>query len=560
MFLTLAMKDGGNVKFGGNQSGKIIGTRTIGNTFISINNVWLVDGLKHNLLSISQFCDNGYDVLFNKTSCTVVNKDDNSIIFKGKRMDNVYKINFSKLVDQKVVCLLSVNDKKWVWHKRLGHANWRLISKLSKSQLVKGLPNIDYHSDALCGACQKGKIVKTSFKAKDIVSTSRPLELLHIDLFGLVTTESLYGSKYGLVIVDDYSRWTWVKFLRSKDCAYDVFSSFCTQIQSEKEMKILKVRSDHGGEFENEPLESFCEKHGIIHEFSSPRTPQQTGVVERKNRTLQEMARTMIHENNLAKHLWAEAVNTTCYIQNRIYIRSILEKTTYELFKGRRPNISYFYQFGCTCYILNTKLYLKKFDAKAQRGIFLGYSERSKAYKVYNSETLCVEESMDVKFHDKEPGNETAEQDESFADIHDSEDTPEPDQIDESKVSPEVVPTSEAQEEVASDVAQEGSQQADQSMNTFKYKSSHPDDQIIGNKESPIRTRSYFRPEEFMIGLLLVIEPTTVDEALSDDGWILAMQEELNQFQRNDVWDLVPKPLQKNIIGTKWVFRNKLNE
>jgi len=121
-----------------------------------------------------------------------------------------------------------MNDKKWVWHKRLGHANWRLISKLSKLQLVKGLPGIDYHSDALCGACQKGKIVKTSFKAKHIVSTSRPLELLHINLFEPVITESLYGSIYGLVIVDDYSRWTWVKFLRSKDCAYDVFSTFCT--------------------------------------------------------------------------------------------------------------------------------------------------------------------------------------------------------------------------------------------------------------------------------------------------------------------------------------------
>jgi len=121
------------------------------------------------------------------------------------------------------------------------------------------------------------------------------------------------------------------------------------------------------------------------------------------------MARTMIHENNLAKHFWAEAVNTTCYVQNRIYIRPILEKTVYELFKGRRPNISYFHQFGCTCYILNNKLYLKKFDAKAQRRISLGYSERSKAYIVYNSETLCGEESMHVKFDDKEPGNETPE-------------------------------------------------------------------------------------------------------------------------------------------------------
>jgi len=164
--------------------------------------VWLVDGRKHNLMNISQFYENGYDVMFDKTNCTIVNKNDNSVIFKGKRIDNVYIINFSKLVYHKAVCLLSVNDKKWVWHIRLGHANWRLIFKLSKLQLVRGLPNIDYYLDALCGACQKGKIVKASFKTKDIVSTSKPLELLHIDLFGPVNTVSLYG----LVIVDDYSR------------------------------------------------------------------------------------------------------------------------------------------------------------------------------------------------------------------------------------------------------------------------------------------------------------------------------------------------------------------
>jgi len=122
----------------------------------SWQNHWYMNyWLKHNLLIIIQFYDNGYDVMFDKTNCTIVNKNDNSITLKGKRIDNVYKTNFSELVDQKVVCLLSVNDKKWVWHRRLGHANWRLISKLSKLQLVRGLPKIDYHSDALCGAWQK---------------------------------------------------------------------------------------------------------------------------------------------------------------------------------------------------------------------------------------------------------------------------------------------------------------------------------------------------------------------------------------------------------------------
>ena len=146
-----------------------------------------------------------------------------------------------------------------------------------------------------------------------------------------------------MVIVDDYIRWSWVKFLKSKDDSYDVFNKFCIQVQSVKVLKILKVKSDHGGEFENEPFEISYEKHGIVHEFSSPRTPQQKGVVERKNRSLQEMARTMIHENNLAKHFWAEAVNIACYVQNRIYIRPMLNKTAYELFKGRKPTISYFH-------------------------------------------------------------------------------------------------------------------------------------------------------------------------------------------------------------------------
>jgi len=175
---------------------------------------------------------------------------------------------------------------------------------------------------------------------------------------------------------------------------------------------------------------------------------------------------------------------------------------------------------------------------------------------------------MHVRFDDKEPGDETPEQ-VDIAGSEDPDDYSEPDQTSElngtSKgvTAPDIpeaataldVPTIEASEEDHND-----SQQVIQSRNSFKYKSSNPKDQIIGNKESPRRTRSHFRPEESALGLLSMIEPTKADEALANDGWIIAMQDELNQFKRNDVWDLVPKPEHKNIIGTKWVFRNKLNE
>ncbi|KAK2452140.1 putative mitochondrial protein [Trifolium repens] len=571
MFQTLTLKEGGTVGFGGNQKGKIIGTGIVGNSSLSIKNVWLVDGLKHNLLSISQFCDSGFIVKFDKEACTVINDSDKSILFKGLRRGNVYKVNLSELTEQKIVCLLSLNDEKWVWHQRLGHANWRLISKLSKLKLVKGLPNLKYHSDALCGPCQIGKISKTSFKPKNIVSTSRPLELLHIDLFGPVSTASINGKKYGLVIVDDYSRWTWVKFLRVKDDAYDVFSIFCTQVQNEKGLKILKVRSDHGGEFENEPFATFCEDHGIVHEFSAPRTPQQNGVVERKNRSLQEMARTMMHETKLAKHFWAEAVNTACYIQNRIYIRPLLNQTTYELFKGRKPNISYFHQFGCTCYILNNKAYKRKFDAKACKGIFIGYSERSKAYRVYNSETNTVEESIHVRFDDKEPDSKMSEQDNSYAGVPYQHIDSEPEKASEAVEASEAVLEEDAEEASQLEASQEHDDTSEEDTQPsadvdeaprrkFKYRSSHPEDLILGNKESPRKTRSDYQQLDSLLGLISMIEPKNVDEALTDDGWIVAMQDELNQFQRNDVWDLVPRPAHKNIIGTKWVFRNKMNE
>src|ERR1044072_7547557 len=317
LFQRLELNAGGVVGFGGNQKGKIIGSGTIGYVkSSSIKNVLLVEGLMHNLLSISQLADNGYDVLFNQKSCKVVCQKDGSILFNGTRKNNIYKISISDLVKQNAKCLLSVNEEQWVWHRKLGHVSLRMISQLNKLELVRGLTNLKFTSEALCEACQNGKFSKRSFKAKNVVSTSRPLELLHIDLFGPVKTASINGKKYGLVIVDDYSRWTWVKFLRSKDESHSVFATFCIQVQNEKNCKIVKVRSDHGGEIENMEFENLFDSNGISHDFSCPRTPQQNGVVERKNRALQEMARTMIQETDMAKHFWAEAVNTTCYIQN----------------------------------------------------------------------------------------------------------------------------------------------------------------------------------------------------------------------------------------------------
>ena len=214
------------------------------------------------------------------------------------------------------------------------------LSKLSKGNFIHGLPKIDFKKDRLCDACQYGKQIKSSFKTKEMISTSKPLQLIHIDLFELSRTLSLRGKRYAFVLVDDFSRFTWVLFLTNKNDVFSEFQKFCKMVQNEKGSSIIKIRSDYGGEFENEVFESFCEENGFQHNFSFPRTPQQNRVVERKNRTLQEMARIMLCESNLPKHFWAEAVNTACYILNRVLLRPVFNKTHFEFWFCKTSRIS----------------------------------------------------------------------------------------------------------------------------------------------------------------------------------------------------------------------------
>jgi transposase InsO family protein len=167
-----------------------------------------------------------------------------------------------------------------------------------------------------------------------------------MDLMGPTRTASLGGKRYILVIVDDFSRYTWAIPIREKSDAFDVAQHLFKKIQVEQNCQIMRILSDHGREFENSKFEEFCLSYGIKQEFSSPITPQQNGVVERKNRVIQEMARVMIHSKNLAQHFWGEAVNTTCHIINRVYLRPETNKTSYEIWRGKKPTVKYFKTFG----------------------------------------------------------------------------------------------------------------------------------------------------------------------------------------------------------------------
>ncbi|GJU41815.1 retrovirus-related pol polyprotein from transposon TNT 1-94 [Tanacetum coccineum] len=341
----------------------------------------------------------GGNVLFgSNTKSKIIGKG------KGIRKNGLYIMKMGNS-PKDALCLTSIDDTSTLWHRRLGHANMRLIQSLSSKELVRNLPKLNFEKH-FCDACNLGKQLHESHKAKNMVSTSKCLELLHMDLFGPSAVQSYGGNFYTLVIVDDYSRYTWTRFLKHKNEAFDHFEILSKKIQIQKGCPVISIRTDHGREFDNEVhVGAFCDANGITHNFSAPRTPQSNGVVERKNRTLQEMSRTLLNEQSIPQKFWCNVVDTSTYILNRILIRPFLGKTPYELFKGRKPNLEYFKVFGCKCLILNTKDYLTKFDLKSTEGVFLGYSPNSKAYIVLNKETMKVKESLNVKFDETPPPN-----------------------------------------------------------------------------------------------------------------------------------------------------------
>src|SRR5438105_8063356 len=272
------------------------------------------------------------------------------------------------------------------------------LKKVFKSNLVRGVKDVTFEKDKLCGAYQVGKQVANTHPHKNFMSTSRPLELLHMDLFGPTTYKSIGGNLYCLVIVDDYSRYSWVFFLQEKSETMGIFKKFAKRAQNLFDNKIVKIRSDNGSEFKNSHIDHYCDEHGIKHELSSTYTPEQNGVVERKNKTLITLARSMLDECGMPERFWAEAVNTACYASNRLYLHRLLKKTAYELLIGRKPNVSYFRVFGCKCYIYKKRQHLGKFQRRCDIGFMVGYSGNSKAYRVYNESTGIVEETYNVEF------------------------------------------------------------------------------------------------------------------------------------------------------------------
>nr|GEY42108.1 retrovirus-related Pol polyprotein from transposon TNT 1-94 [Tanacetum cinerariifolium] len=288
--------------------------------------------------------------------------------------------------------------KSWLWHQRLSHLNFDTINDLAKNDLVSGLPKFKYAKEQLFPSCEQGQSKRASHQVKPVSNSKQRLHLLHMDLCGPMRVESINGKRYVLVVVDDYSRYTWVYFLRTKDETPEVIKSFLKKIFVRLQAPVIVVRTDNGTEFKNHVLKEYFDSVGITHETSATKTPQQNGVVKRRNRTLVEAARTMLIFSHAPLFLWVEAISNACYTQNRSIIHQCFNKTPYELIQGRKPDISYLHAFGALYYSKNDRDDIDKLGAKGDIAFFIGYSANSVSYRAYNQRTKKIMETMNVTF------------------------------------------------------------------------------------------------------------------------------------------------------------------
>jgi transposase InsO family protein len=358
-----------------------------------IHDVLYVPEINQNLLSVPQLLEKGYKVLFEDKNCMIKDSEGREV-FNVQMKGKSFALDFMN--KQQAAVHKEVNSTT-LWHKRLGHFHHNALMYLKKNNLAKNSLELEEELPA-CDVCQYGKQTRLPFPRKSAWRATERLQLIHTDVGGPMRTPSLNGSKYYIVFIDDYTRMCWIYFMKFKSEVAHIFWKFKAWIETQSKCKLQVIRSDNGTEYTCEQFNKFCEDAGIEHQLTAPYSPQQDGTAERKNRTIMEMARCLLHEKELPKKFWAEAANTAVFLLNRLPTKALQKKTPFEAWYGYKPELLNLKIFGCLCFSYIPKVKRDKLDKKAEPGIFVGYSLISKAYRIYLPHNGKVIVSRDVKF------------------------------------------------------------------------------------------------------------------------------------------------------------------
>ncbi|KAL5823214.1 hypothetical protein ACOSQ4_021114 [Xanthoceras sorbifolium] len=518
----------GKVHLADDETLKIVGKGDIllklpnGSTW-KLQGVRHIPGLKRNLISIGQLDGEGYCTTF--SGCEWKITKGALVVARGKKCGTLYVT--SNL--ENIVAVADSDGKSNLWHQRLGH----MSEKGMKTLLSKGkLPDLKAVDVGLCEDCIFGKQKKVSFAKIGKIPKAEKLELVHTDVWGPSPVSSLSGSLYYVTFIDDSTRKVWVYFLKKKSEVFDTFRKWKAMVENETGLKIKRLMSDNGGEYRDSRFREFCANSGIKMEKTVPMTPQQNGVAERMNRTLNERARSMRLHAGLPKMLWAEAVNTAAYLINRGPSVPLDGGIPEEVWSGKEVNISHLRVFGCISYVHIDSAKRSKLDAKSKKCVFVGYGGDEFGYRFWDYENRKIIRSRDVIFNEN-----LMYKDRSIAESSSS--------------------TTEAETKEFAEFEEISGSDVQISPETVQEEPSAPELRRSSRVPKPIQRYS---PSLHYLLLTDSGEPECYDEAMQVEDsvkWESAMRDEMDSLMSNQTWELAELPPGKKALHNKWVFRIK---
>lgn len=548
-------------------SGSIKIVAIIGNTRreCTLENVLLAPDLRCNLFSIRKVEMAGMEVVFKNGVVKILRNSE--ILACGKRRGLQYEMDFYEKIDDSnenrsaLYTCGKIRKCHELWHQRYGHLSEKNLEKIMKNEMVKGLDN--YKSDdkieTFCESCINAKQTRKPFGEGTERRSTRVLEIVHTDVCGPVTPEGHDGSRYYVSFIDDWSRFTIVYRMRTKDEVFECFKLYEAMATAKFGVKISRLRSDNGGEYRNETFESFCKQKGIEMQCTIPYSPEQNGVSERMNRTLVEKAKSMLFSSGIEKKFWCEAVETAAYLVNRSPANAIkVAKTPYELWEGRKPDISGMRIWGSPAYCHIPNEYRKKLDKKSWKGIFLGY--HCNGYRIWDPQQNRVVAKRDVIIDEsiriadaKSNKNRSEEETISIKRLVESEDSGSDGEFE--KEVPSVL--NESVESYV-DCDEDGEDSAGENLTRS----------VTGERRRvpPLWHKDYeMNFAAYALNAMDFVEnyPDTLSEMKKRDDWKYweaAVKEEMSSHEKNKTWTLTKLPVGRKLISCKWVFRIKRGE
>jgi transposase InsO family protein len=347
---------------------------------VLIKDVWYVPGIRSNLMSVGQLIEKGFSVVMKDNLLKLYDSNQNLIMQSEQGSNRTFKVNVETAETECLSAEGSEGDSK-LWHKRMGHLNYRSLGHLSSKKLVRGIPKI-VKPEKSCEICMKGKQPRLPFVSEVAPRAKHALGVVHSDVCGPFPEPSLGGNRYFVSFVDEFTRMTWVTLIKFKTEVFTEFQKFKVKAEKQSGQKIKILRTDGGGEYNSIEFQKFCDDNGIEHEVTAPYTPQHNGLAERRNRTLLDMTRSMLKDKKLPHKLWGEAVATAAYVLNRCPTKRLNEIVPLEKWTKEKQSVSHLKVFGSVCYKHVPEARRKKLDDRSRVMLLVGYHNTG-AYKLY---------------------------------------------------------------------------------------------------------------------------------------------------------------------------------